>query len=75
MTRLDLLRPTQTAVVASVQGVAGVVQRLMARGILPGVRVELTRQAPLGGPIAIRLHGYELSLRRCDAAGVAVQVA
>lgn len=75
MTRLDQLRINQTATVTAVDGVGPLGRRLMALGLLPGVQVRLTRRAPLGDPIAIRLHGYELSLRCAEAATVGVAFA
>lgn len=49
-----------------------VARRLMEMGLLPGTPVEVVRVAPLGDPIEIRVRGYSLSLRRRDAAGVAL---
>lgn len=74
MTRLHQLRPDQAAIVTDLQTRGPIRQRLMALGLLPGVEVTLTRRAPLGDPIAIRVHGFELSLRRAEAATVGVSV-
>ncbi len=41
-------------------------------GVLPGVRIQMKRTAPLGDPIAFQLKGYQLSLRREDAAQIVV---
>ncbi len=46
--------------------------RLMELGMLRGVRVRLLRTAPGGDPMIVSLHGYELMLRRSDAAGITV---
>ena len=45
----------------------------MEMGLLPGTRIELVRRAPFGDPLEIRLRGYLLSLRRTEAAGVALR--
>lgn len=46
--------------------------RLGDLGILPGTRVEVVRRAPLGDPLVLELRGYQLCLRRRDAALVIV---
>lgn len=42
-------------------------QRLMAMGLLPGTEFEVSRIAPLGDPIEIRVRGFALSLRKNEA--------
>jgi ferrous iron transport protein A len=48
--------------------------RLMEMGCLPGETLSLSRTAPMGCPLAIYIAGYELSLRRDEAATVMVEV-
>ena len=48
-------------------------QRLMVLGLTPGTRFYVTRVAPLGDPIEIRLRGFNLSLRRDEAQGLWVE--
>ncbi|MFY0641458.1 MAG: ferrous iron transport protein A [Bermanella sp.] len=48
-------------------------QRLMVLGLTPGTRFHVTRVAPLGDPIEIRLRGFNLSLRRDEAQGLWVE--
>jgi Fe2+ transport system protein FeoA len=62
------------ATVASVGGQRAFRRRLMELGILPGTRVELVRVAPLGDPIELRVRGSLLSIRREEAATIAVGV-
>ncbi|GAA6133711.1 FeoA family protein [Oceaniserpentilla sp. 4NH20-0058] len=57
--------------VGSLEG-SSQVQRLMVLGLTPGTRFQVTRVAPLGDPIEIRLRGFNLSLRREEAKGVKV---
>ncbi len=45
-------------------------QRLIDMGVLPNVEVTLLRVAPLGDPIEIKLRGYNLSLRKNEAAAI-----
>ena len=46
--------------------------RLMEMGLLPGTRVTLTRVAPLGDPLLLRVRDSALSLRRGEVLGVQV---
>lgn len=48
-------------------------QRLLAMGLLPGTEVEVVQIAPLGDPVEIAFRGMRLSLRKADAAAVAVE--
>ena len=48
---------------------------ILDMGVIPQTTVEVERIAPLGGPIWIRLKGYQLSLRKEEAANVYVEVA
>jgi ferrous iron transport protein A len=50
-------------------------QRLMELGILTGTRIEVVRFAPLGGPVEIRVRGYNLTLRKHEAEQVLVSLA
>ena len=50
-------------------------RRIMDMGITKGVSVKVLKEAPLGDPIEIDLRGYQLSLRRADAANIEVSPA
>ncbi|MCR5261518.1 MAG: ferrous iron transport protein B [Candidatus Gastranaerophilales bacterium] len=45
---------------------------ILNMGLTPGVEVTLMKTAPLGDPLEIRLRGYELTLRKCDASKIFV---
>jgi Fe2+ transport system protein FeoA len=62
-----------TARVVNVTGDAGLAQRILEMGVLPGAEVKVIRNAPLGDPIEIRVMGYSLSLRRSEAACIEVE--
>jgi len=47
-------------------------QRLSGLGLLPGTAVDVVRRAPLGDPTVFELRGYQLCLRRREAALVEV---
>ncbi len=48
-------------------------QKVLAMGLTPGVTLEVSRRAPLGDPIELRLRGYSLSLRKKECACVFVE--
>ena len=62
----------QTAAVVDVPGVDAVSLRLLEMGLTPGVQVAVVATAPLGDPLELELRGYRLSIRRREAALVAV---
>ena len=47
--------------------------RLLEMGVLPGTIIEMVRIAPLGDPIAIKVRGYQLSVRKTEAALLVVE--
>jgi ferrous iron transport protein A len=47
--------------------------KLLEMGCLPGTEVELTHLAPFGDPIALKVSGYTLSMRKEEAATIEVQ--
>ena len=49
-------------------------RRLFDMGVTPGASVYLKKKAPLGDPIEITIRGYELSLRKDEAALVTLEV-
>jgi ferrous iron transport protein A len=58
--------------VADVTGDDAVSLRLLEMGLTPGTAVRVVGRAPLGDPLELELRGYRLSLRRTEAARVAV---
>ncbi|MEG0899875.1 MAG: FeoA domain-containing protein [Oscillospiraceae bacterium] len=48
-------------------------RRLVDMGITPGVEIMVRKIAPLGDPIQINLRGYELSIRKDDAANIEIK--
>ena len=47
-------------------------QHLLDMGVLPGTEMTVVKYAPMGDPIEVRLHGYELTLRLADAEQIQV---
>jgi len=50
-------------------------RRLLDMGLVSGSEVKMERVAPLGDPIEIKVKGYNLSLRKEEAASIQVEVA
>jgi ferrous iron transport protein A len=62
----------QHAEIASIDCERRLSRRLMEMGLLPGTPVRVVRVAPLGDPIELRVRNYSLSVRRAEAARIAV---
>ena len=62
----------QTVKVAKLNGEGPVKRRIMDMGITKGVEVYVGKVAPLGDPIEVTVRGYELSIRKADAAMIEV---
>ena len=63
----------QTARVSVVGGSGALRQHFLDMGVIPGAEVTLVKLAPMGDPMELRLHGYELTLRVADAAEIQVE--
>ena len=74
MPTLADLSPGQSAEVVAVSGDPALVQRLYEMGLLEGEHIEVVARAPLGDPIEIRFGNSRLSLRKAEAANVAVEL-
>lgn len=48
-------------------------QKLMSMGLTPGATFEITRVAPLGDPVEIKVRGFSMSLRKDEAEMIAVE--
>ena len=69
---LDQLRPGMTGKIISVGGEGELRLRLLDMGLIPRTEVPLTKVAPMGDPIELRVRGYELTLRVSDARNIEV---
>ena len=67
---LDLFVVGESGIVKSVAGEGKIKRRLFDMGITPGAEVLMRKKAPLGDPIEISVRGYELTLRKTEAACV-----
>lgn len=60
------------AVIKTVGGEGALRQHFLDMGVIPGSKVKLVKYAPLGDPMELLLHGYELTLRLDDAAKIGI---
>ncbi len=60
-------------IVRKLSGEGAVRRRIMDMGITKGVELTIRKVAPLGDPFEISVRGYELSLRKADAAMIEVE--
>ena len=69
---LDDISVGSTVRVRDVAGGDAVAIRLLDMGVTPGVEIRLVGKAPFGDPLELELRGYRLSIRRQEAARVAI---
>lgn len=63
----------KTAAILSVGGEGALRQHFLDMGLIPGAEVTVVKYAPMGDPVELRLHSYELTLRLADADKIEVQ--
>ncbi|MBQ9490400.1 MAG: ferrous iron transport protein B [Lachnospiraceae bacterium] len=64
----------QTAEILEVQGEGALRQHLLDMGLLPGAEIHIVKYAPMGDPMEVQIHGYELTLRLADAEQILVSI-
>jgi ferrous iron transport protein A len=64
----------RSATVREVAGSRAFRRRLLEMGLVPGTAVRVVTVAPLGDPLRIEIRGGEWSIRRAEAAQIAVEV-
>ena len=69
---LKELQIGKSAVVDTVGGSGALRQHFLDMGLIPGAEVTLVKLAPMGDPMELRIHGYELTLRLDDAAQIGI---
>ncbi len=70
---LHKLEIGRTARIETVGGEGALRQHFLDMGLIPGAEVTLVKFAPMGDPMELRLHGYELTLRLDDAAKIEIK--
>ncbi|HCY53763.1 ferrous iron transport protein B [Kandleria vitulina] len=66
------LKIGQSGRITSVGGEGALRQHILDMGLIPGVDISVIKYAPMGDPVELRVHGYELTLRLEDAAKIEV---
>ena len=69
---LEELKTGESAVIDVVGGEGELRQHFLDMGVIPGAEVTLIKLAPMGDPMELRIHGYELTLRLADAAKIQI---
>ena len=70
---LDELKTGQSGVIETIGGEGALRRRLLDMGLTPKTRVAVRKVAPMGDPIELALRGYVLTLRKEDAAKIALK--
>ena len=70
--KLSELKTGQSGRVESVGGEGALRQHFLDMGVIPGAELTLVKLAPMGDPMELRIHGYELTLRLADAEKIGV---
>ena len=73
MITLKELKTGESAVIRAVGGEGALRQHFLDMGVIPGAEVTVVKFAPLGDPVELQIHGYELTLRLDDAAKIDVE--
>lgn len=68
------LQVGQIARITKVGGEGALRQHFLDMGLIPGTEVNLVKYAPMGDPMELRLHGYELTLRLAEAEDLEVEL-
>ena len=71
--KLDNLAIGKSAVIVSVGGTGALRQHFLDMGLIQGVEVTMVKYAPMGNPIEIKIHDFELTLRKEDAQKIEVK--
>ena len=74
MGTLNNVRVGKTAIIKKINGAGAVKRRIMDMGLTKGTDVFVRKVAPLGDPIELTIRGYELSVRKADAALIDVEM-
>lgn len=69
---LDELQIGHSARIDTVGGAGSLRQHFLDMGIIPGAVITLRKYAPMGDPMQLEVHGYELTLRKADAARIGI---
>lgn len=63
----------KSAVIKNVGGEGALRQHFLDMGMIPGAEVTVVKLAPMGDPMELQIHGYELTLRLAEAAQIEIE--
>lgn len=63
----------KSAVIRSVGGKGALRQHFLDMGMIPGAEVTVVKFAPMGDPVELQIHGYELTLRLAEAEQIEIE--
>ncbi|MBR6345231.1 MAG: 50S ribosome-binding GTPase, partial [Lachnospiraceae bacterium] len=70
---LKELQPGKTGIIKKVGGEGALRQHFLDMGVIPGAEVTVVKYAPMGDPVELLIHGYELTLRLADAERIDIE--
>ena len=70
---LKELQPGKTGIIKTVGGEGALRQHFLDMGVIPGAEVTVVKYAPMGDPVELLIHGYELTLRLADAERIEIE--
>lgn len=70
---LKELSAGETAKITAVGGNGALRQHFLDMGVIPGAEVTVVKFAPMGDPVELEIHGYELTLRLADAEQITIE--
>lgn len=73
MTLKELQVGDRAKVAGFLEGAGAYRRKLLSMGLTPGAEISVTRVAPMGDPVEIRVRGFSLSVRRDEAGALSVE--
>ena len=73
--KLSELQIGNTATIRAVGGSGALRQHFLDMGLIQGTEVTVVQYAPMGDPVELRIHGYELTIRLADAENIEISEA
>lgn len=73
MITLKEITPGETVTIKKMNATGAIRKKLLDMGLTKNTEIHVRKVAPLGDPIEINIRGYELSLRKSEAANIEVE--
>ncbi len=70
---LKELKPGKSGIITKVGGEGALRQHFLDMGVIPGAEITLIKYAPMGDPMELMIHGYQLTLRLADADKIEIE--